>query len=134
MASLHEGIPMKGVEEEDDSEEVFGTEGHCLRFLCFRCPLGKAKSTAYRSLLTEDGNKEKWWEEKGKRAKELLLESMARLRWRALVNKLRCHNNVKKRKPVFRYDSTSYALNFDEGDDHGVEEPMAGRTKGSRAS
>ncbi|CAL9041543.1 unnamed protein product [Musa banksii] len=97
-------------------DEEFGPETPCLPLLCFRCPLEKPKSrTGYRSLRHEDGDERaNCWQEGVRRARRFLSKITPRLRWRALLSKIRRCSRNRRRKPVFRYDSTSYKLNFDE--------------------
>lgn len=77
-----------------------------------------------RSLLMHGdhpGTREKWWEKRSKSAKDFVLRSMDSFRLKSLVQRFGCGNDgaIKRRKPIFRYDSKSYAMNFDERDDRG---------------
>ncbi|RWW11742.1 hypothetical protein GW17_00024630 [Ensete ventricosum] len=91
MAKLR-GDRVANEDFQGHEEEEFGTGGHSLGCFGLLCPLGMPERVGYRSLphgdCTED---KKCWEGGGQRAKDLLLllllESMARMRWRSLGNK-----------------------------------------------
>ncbi|XP_020242704.1 uncharacterized protein LOC109820921 [Asparagus officinalis] len=109
-------------QEAQNSDEEFDSGNNCLSFLCF--PFGlKIDTTSYRSLLLGDSSsREKWWEKRSRSAKEFVLQSIGSIKLKTFVQKLRFKYNdtiVKRRKPIFRYDSKSYKLNFDG---NGVED------------
>lgn len=107
--------------------EELGSRSHCLMScLCLLCMVGNPERIGYRSLQREDCSRDKYCCKEGvDTVKEFFLESMARLRWRALANKMKgfSSNNfngghmIKRRNPGLTYDSSSYKLNFDDGAD-----------------
>ena len=111
MATRLQRIPQEEFDNEDSGSP-------CLSFLCFlSVQYKKSGETAERALLQGDCTRENCLKKRAEGVKELILETMRGMKCRGLVEKIYKGSKqgmIAKRKPVFRYDSTSYALNFDE--------------------
>lgn len=105
------------VQEEEVFDEEFESSNRCLALLCLPLGFKKIDATSRRPLLHGDLTREKWWVERTKGAHAFVLRSMESFKLRRLLQKLRCNCTIKRRKPMLRYDSKSYRLNFDEGDE-----------------
>ncbi|XP_010244781.1 PREDICTED: uncharacterized protein LOC104588516 [Nelumbo nucifera] len=107
--------PESKEEQEVEDYEYFGSGGCACFRLCFRWRRSNKAESSYLLQRQQQGeNTESWWMKTVKAVKEMT-ELLAGPKWKNFIRRFSGH---RKRRTMFQYDSYSYALNFENEDEH----------------